>query len=184
MVRVIGLCGCIGAGKGTVSKILQKKLGYSPITIGDVVREHVINLGLQPNRETTDYESKKMLEENGKFYWMNQVVKNIKEGTETKYLVDGVRLPSDDEILRNSFKNYSLILVQASERTRFNRLKNRKRLGDPDTIQEFREQEERQILNYQVDETFSKADYVINNEDISFKELEKVIDEFLEKYIF
>lgn len=163
MVRVIGLCGSIGAGKDVVSKFIAKEYGYVQITVGDVVRAFVKNMGLEPTRDNCDRISEDKRREHGATFWLKQCVEVIKNQHLNKVVVDGVRLPSDDEILRDSFCDYILFKVDASPKVRFERLKSRGRPGFPETLEKFNEHEERQNEMFKLDETFSKAAALIDN---------------------
>ena len=50
-MKVIGLMGTIGAGKGTVADYLMGRYGFKSITMGDLVREEAEKVGLEKNRE-------------------------------------------------------------------------------------------------------------------------------------
>jgi dephospho-CoA kinase len=163
MVEVIGLCGSIGAGKDVVSKFLKSEYGYIQITVGDVVRAFVKNKGLEPTRDNCDRISEEMRQKNGPTFWLEQCVEVIKNQELDKVVVDGVRLPSDDEILRNSFCDYILFKVDASPEVRFERLKTRARPGFPETLEKFEEHEKRQNEMFKLDVTFKRAAAVIDN---------------------
>ena len=164
MVKVIGLTGSIGAGKGEVGKFLVEKHGYAQLTIGDVVREYLREHGMEITRDNSVKVSEEMRQKHGITYWVQKVVDKIRKEGYQKVVVDGVRLPSDDELLRKNFgKDYILIKVDASPNIRFERLRERARPGFPKTIEEFKLHETRENRVFKLDETFKKAEAVIDN---------------------
>lgn len=182
MVKVIGLCGSIGSGKGAVSEYLIKKYNYEHITVGDVVRAAVKKKGLEITRDNTDKLGSEARKKYGLDYWLKQVVETIKNNNWEKVIVDGVRTPNDDKVLKESFKeNYILLKVDANPLIRFERLKSRARPGFPKTMDEFKKHEARQIELFKVDVTFNLANATILNEG-TLKELNKNVDNVFIKY--
>ncbi len=181
MVKVIGLTGSIGAGKGEVGKYLASKYGYVQLTIGDVVRDYLREHGMEITRDNSVRVSEEMRQKYGVTYWVQKVVdKILKEGYD-KVVVDGVRLPTDDKLLRDSFgKDYILIKVDADPSIRFERLKKRARPGFPKTLEEFKFHEQRENKVFKLDQTFKLADAVVDN-STTLEELYKRVDELLTK---
>lgn len=164
MVKVIGLCGSIGAGKNVVSKFLVKEYNYVQITIGDVVREELSKRGVPITRDNSDRISEEMRKKYGITYWVEQCIKKIVDEKYERAVIDGVRLPSDNELIKKSFgDDYVLFKVDADEKIRFERLKSRGRPGFPKTPEEFKKHEERQNKLFNLNETFKQAKAVIDN---------------------
>ena len=80
-------------------------------------------------------------------------------------------------------KDFILVGIDAPIEIRFKRLKERNRVGDAKTLEEFKKQEQRENLNnatnQQLDETFKLAKKVIVN-DGSLEELHKKIDDLIQ----
>lgn len=172
---IIGLMGQIGAGKGEVSIILEKN-GFEVVVFGDVVREEVISEGLEPNRENTDKISKLRTGDNPN-YWRERVYEKIKNLE--KAVVDGIRYPEDAEFFKEKLGDkFILLFVTAPTETRFMRLNKRNRVGDPQTIEHFKSQEEKQEELFNVSKTLGMADLTIDNIGTK-EELEAKVNEFL-----
>jgi dephospho-CoA kinase len=164
MVKVIGLTGSIGAGKDVVSKYLVSKYGYIQVTVGDVVRAAMKEKGIELTRENSDSFSQKMRDKYGIAYWISQCVKKIKDENYEKAVIDGVRLPSDNETIKKAFgKDYILFKVDAKPLIRFERLQSRGRADLPKDLAQFNSQEESQIKMFKLDETFKAASAIIDN---------------------
>ncbi|VVB74891.1 Dephospho-CoA kinase [Candidatus Tiddalikarchaeum anstoanum] len=164
MVKVIGLCGSIGAGKDVVSKYLVKNYGYVQLTIGDIVREEMTEKKIEITRENSDHYSEEMRKKYGQDYFVKRCIEKIKKEKYTHAIIDGVRLPSDSELILKAFKkDYVMFEVNADPFLRYERLQIRGRSDLPHTLEEFDKQERMQNDIFHLDETFKKASEVIDN---------------------
>lgn len=180
-MKVIGLVGTIGAGKDTVAGHLIKKYKYQSISTGDIIRKMVSEEGKEPNRENSQIFQKEKREKEGSDFFSRKVVEEIKKNQWEKAIFNGVRTPDDAKALKKEFgKNAVIILVDAEPHLRFERLKGRKRIGDPETFEEFQKQDkaEKELFNF--DEVLKYVNYTIKNEG-TYEELHKKIDVLLEK---
>ena len=97
--------------------------------------------------------------------------------------MDSIRSPYEaKELMKN--KNFTLVGIDASIELRFKRLLERNRVGDAKTLEEFKQQEQRENLksdtNQQLDATFKLSQKIILN-DGSLEELHKKIDELIKQ---
>ena len=51
-IRIIGITGTLGAGKGTVVEYLKEKYGFVHFSVRDFLKEEVLRRGLEPNRDS------------------------------------------------------------------------------------------------------------------------------------
>jgi dephospho-CoA kinase len=180
MVKVIGLTGSIGAGKDVVSKYLVSNYGYTQITVGDVVREAIKDKGIEITRENIDAFSQEMRDKFGADYWIKQCVKKAKNYP--KSVIDGVRLPSDNEAIKSEFgEDYILFKVDAEPMVRFQRLQSRGRSDLPKDLAQFESQESGQNKMFKLDETFKAASAVIDN-SATLENLYKNTDFVMKKF--
>jgi dephospho-CoA kinase len=90
-------------------------------------------------------------------------------------IVDGIRSLAEIEAFKNTFE-VVLVAVHASPLSRFKRLTKRGRSDDPDTWEEFRERDRRE-LGFGIGDAIAMADIMIVNDDgvdqlrISFEKL-------------
>jgi len=149
-MEVIGLMGTIGAGKGTVAEYLEKNYGFKTITMGDLVREEADRRGIDyrtdEGRKELQNLSEDMKNENGRDYWMIKTIEKIEEMGWDRAVIDGIREPSEADGYKEKLGvEKKIILVDADAELRFKRMKEkRNRPGDPQTLEEFREQEKRE----------------------------------------
>ena len=181
---VIGLIGTIGSGKDEVAKYIVDKHGFQQITMGDLIREETSKRGLELNRENLQATSADVTDKQGMKYWGDMVVLKVKKSGWQKVLINGVRRVPELEVYKKGFgKKFNLILVDADPKIRFDRLKGRKRTGDPKSLEEFKKQERGEIKLYGTfDECVKLADFTVKNES-TFEELYKNTDKVMEKIL-
>jgi len=126
--RIIGLLGTIGSGKTYVSDYLVKNYGFYKISMGDLIREKTIKLGIERTRENLIKVANEYREKYGADYWINEVFKKVKNSMNKNILIDGVRTPIEAETAK---KNKAiLIFIDAKPILRYKRLIKRAREGE------------------------------------------------------
>ncbi len=178
-MKVIGLIGLIGSGKDLISDYLSSKYGYSVITMGDIVREIATKLGRTHERYDLQLTQKEMTEKYGMEYFPQQVVKKIREGNVEKVVINGIRRPEDAIIPKREFgKDMLIIYVDVDPKIRFERMKLRKREGDPETFEDFKKQEENEFKFFRLEETINLADVTIDNNSTKehvYEQIDKIL---------
>ncbi|MFP4232744.1 MAG: AAA family ATPase [Candidatus Aenigmatarchaeota archaeon] len=178
---VLGLTGPIGAGKDAVSDYLEKEHGFETFSCGDVIRKIAEEEGLEPTRENLQMLGKEYRKKEGKGFLGKKAAEIAENKGSDKLAVNGIRNPEEVEELKKKLgKTFNLIHVKASEETRFRRLKERARPGDPQSFQEFEKQDSVEKDKFNMEETFSMADKEITNEG-TMEELYRKVDSLLEK---
>lgn len=161
---VIGLTGLIGAGKSSITKYLIDKYDFSYVSSGDVVRLELKKEGLKINRENAQLVAKEKVEEFGQDYWVNKVIHIIKNSKTEHSIFDGVRYWIDYSKCKDEFgDNFILIQVDAPPKIRFERMKLRARPGDPQTFEEFKNQQQKELEFFDLEKIFEKKTFFIDN---------------------
>lgn len=180
-MKVIGLVGRIGAGKDEVVEYLEERHGFEAFGMGDVVRKIAEERGVEPTRENLQRLGKECREERGANFLARKAVEIVRDSKNEKFAVNGIRNPEEVEALRDEFNGkFKLLRIDAKPKIRFRRLKERGRSGDPETFEEFKEQDENETEKFSMKRTFKKADYAINNNG-RLEELHKKVDSFLKQ---
>ena len=170
---IIGLMGRIGSGKGTVADVLIKEYGFKSVTMGDLAREEVRERGLEPSREITTKISTELLSKDPA-YFIKKAIKKIRESGHDRWIIDGIRRLLDVQEFKKAFPEIRFIRVDVKPEIRFKRLQERGRPGFPKTFEEFMEHEKLEDEKFNLSETLSHADYVLNNDGTMDELTEKV----------
>ncbi len=169
-----------GAGKGVFRKIVQN-LGYSVVTMGDVVRAEVKRRNLKPTPENMGKVMLNLREVAGPVAIAKQCVPTLKQKTGKMVVIDGIRSLVEVEEFKKHFPDFVLIAVHSSPKTRYKRLVNRKRSDDPPNWGIFMERDLRE-LGIGMGSVISVADYMIINEG-SINQLKNKISQLVAKVL-
>ncbi|MDD3984852.1 MAG: nucleoside monophosphate kinase [Methanobacterium sp.] len=183
-MKVIGVTGLPGSGKGVVSRV-AKKLGIPIISMGDVIRNEA-----KKRDEKTGDTAVKLRKEYGEFIVAERCVKTIKEYYNTMetsnnivvkspiFMIEGIRSPYEVEIFKKNFNYFKVIAVHSTPRTRFKRLQRRKRPDDSREKSEFTLRDERE-LKFGIGNVIATADYMIINKG-PIKKIKSIVRSILE----
>ena len=160
---VIGLAGMPGSGK-SLAVDTARQLGYSIVTMGDVIREETKKRGLDLTPENVGKVMLELRQEDGNFVIARRCIPKIQEIATYKVLVDGLRSLFEAEIFKDTFKKFSLIAIHAAPETRFRRLANRRRSDDTLRREIFCERDKRE-LSVGIGNVIAMAEELIINEN-------------------
>lgn len=133
-----------GSGKSLVVETAQE-LGYSIVTMGDVIREETRKRGLVLNPYNVGKVMLELRAEGGNYVVAKKCIPKIEAETTKCVLVDGLRSFHEVEIFKSYFDSFTLIAVHASPKVRFARLVRRGRSDDPSSWQVFHERDMREL---------------------------------------
>lgn len=157
-----------GSGKSLVASAL-KKLADIVISMGDVIREEALKRGVKLEPCSLMELARTLRRERGPDVIAREVVERIK-GTKAKVVVvDGVRSLAEVDRFKDVGEVY-IVAVHSSPRTRFKRLLERGREGDPKTFDEFLYRDLAE-LELGLGPVIALADVMIVNEGLSVNEL-------------
>ena len=164
-MRVIGVTGMPGSGKSVVARIANN-LGINVIRMGDVIRNEAEKRNADIGETAIE-----LRKEYGKYVVAERCVEIIKESSHDripndnnlKYMIEGIRSPAEVKIFKKHFKGFKVIAVHSNPKTRFVRLKRRKRTDDSADISEFYKRDNRE-LNFGIGTVIATSDYMIVNE--------------------
>jgi len=181
-MHLIGVTGLIGSGKNAVSDYIIDKHHYKHIDFGDIVRDFSTSIGKTHKREDLRETRRIFTQKYDLKFFGEQVVKRIKENKWERVVITGIRYPEDIEPIKKKFgHDMILILVEAGERVRFERIVKRNSVRDPKTFTEFMEEESREITLFNFSGVFAYADHRIDNSGTK-EDLHKNIDKFMKEY--
>lgn len=141
---VVGLGGMPGSGKSLVVEA-ARELGYSIVTMGDVIRGETQKRGLEPTPSNVGKVMLELRAEGGNYVVAKKCIPKIEAQSTRCVLVDGLRSLHEAEIFKSNFDSFTLIAVHAPPKVRFSRLVRRARSDDPSTWEVFHERDMREL---------------------------------------
>jgi dephospho-CoA kinase len=179
-MKVLGIVGLPGSGKGEFSKIAEQ-LGIPVVVMGDVIREEVQKAGLEPTGENMGIVSKALREKDGMAAIAIACIpvidrKRNEKNTSNLVLIDGLRSDAETHVLRDHFPDFVLIAITAPDEIRCARLCSRGRSDDIRTSEELQMRDARET-GFGLLKAIHMADLTIENKtDINiFKEKVKSV---------
>ena len=176
---IIGLTGKNGSGKGEIADFLKER-GFHYLSLSDVIRHYLRSRRKPLTRKNLIETGNRLRFEKGPGFLAEEVLREM--DIDKNYVVDSIRHPGEVEVLRRR-SDFVLLRVEASQRVRFERLKQRGRERDPKTFQEFLRLERLEAKSHvkedqQLHQTLRMADKgIANNGSL------KALDEKLRKLL-
>jgi dephospho-CoA kinase len=180
-MKVIGVTGLPGSGKSVVSRV-AKNLKIPVVRMGDVIRNEAKKRNI-----TSGEMAVKLREEYGEFVVAERCVSTVKrlnnnrkkaknKGSSSRpkiYMIEGIRSPYEVEIFKKNFKDFKVIAVHSTPKTRFKRVQKRNRADDSAKVSEFQRRDKRE-LKFGIGDVIATADYMVVNEGPA-KKLKSVV---------
>ena len=179
---IVGLTGKNASGKWEVANYLKER-GFVYYSLSDVIRDEATKRNLEHSRDNLINLGNELREKFGPDVLAEKINEKIRASHVDDFVIDSIRSPFEaKKLMKNN--DFILVGIDAPAEVRFKRLLERNRLGDAKTLEEFKEQEQRENLksdtSQQLDKTFEMAQKVIVN-DGSLEELHKKIDDLLKE---
>lgn len=179
---IIGITGTLGAGKGTIVEYLQTK-GFKHYSVRAYITQELERRGLPINRDNMVAVGNDLREKNSPSYIVEQLFEGAKkEGGDC--VIESIRTPGEADALKNRGEFY-LLAVDATPRTRYDRIVKRQSATDSVSLEEFIVAEQREMGStdpnkQNIGKCMGMADFLFENNG-TFEELYKKIEEFLKK---
>lgn len=141
---IIAVSGRNGAGKGELIKCLEGE-GFRSLSLSDAIRQVLAERGVQETRGRMIETGRELRAEGGPGVLAERLLAMMDPGHD--WAVDSVRHPAEVEVLRASGRPFRLVWVDADEATRFERITSRGRSGDPESLEELRALEARELAS-------------------------------------
>ena len=178
--KVIGITGMPGSGKSTFAEV-ARSLGFKVIVMGDFLREEAKKRKIKPTAENLGKLMIKIREEKGEKILAKLTVKAVRNMSEEKILIDGVRSLAELEEFRRRFPNFKLVAIHAPQESRFKRVSGRARSDDPSAWKSFIRRELRE-LRVGVGSAIALADKIVENSG-SIEEFKETVEKVLKEII-
>ncbi len=165
---VIALIGMPGSGKTEASEVVSKETGASTVVMGDIIREETLKRGLELNPENMGFVSIGLRQNHGDDVIAKRCIEKIKRIKNDIVIVEGVRSLAEIRAFKEKIPNFYTVLIEASQKTRFERLKKRGRPDDSISWDTFVKRDERE-LGFGIGKAIDSADFCIANEKEDLK---------------
>lgn len=168
------------SGKTEAVKI-AKNMNFQVVRMGDMVWDEVNKQGLKLNNKNVGTIANQMREKHGQDIWALKTINKIKSmGKIESIIIDGIRnIEEIDTFKRELGKNFVVVAVEISDKTRQKRALKRGRKDDSKDIKKVKERDQRE-LRWGLGSAIASADIVVSNEG-SIDGFRKHIKEILER---
>jgi len=165
-VKVIGTVGRNASGKNALVQYLHRRCGIPVVEAGDIARDMARKKGIEPTRENLHRISQQAIEEHGRDFFMERLIERIEESDWDVVGIAGIRTPADIRTLRERFgEDLLLVHVEVGDPSlRFRRTQARDDPRDPDTYQQFLQQDREEEEMFHLGEAIELADLTVEND--------------------
>jgi dephospho-CoA kinase len=180
-MKIIGITGTIGAGKGTIVDYLVNNYGFKHYSVRGYLIKEAQKQNLPLNRDTYVQLANKLREENSSSYIIDELYKEAeKEGVDA--IIESIRTPGEIASLRAK-ENFTLWAVDADPQIRYERIFARQSETDHISFETFLANEQREMntndpTKQNLAECIRQADLLfVNNGDLEklFQQIENIL---------
>ncbi len=182
-MKVIALVGQPSSGKDTAAAYFMT-LGFNHISTGDIIREEMAALGLPLDREHMNRFSTEQRRTRGGSYPADIAADRVVGDC----VISGLRNTAEIGYLKGFFgSSFVIVALEVPLAARYERARQRGRVGDMISMDEFKKQEEIErkgnASSHELDAVIEQADFSISNEG-TVSELHAKLDSMLNQIGF
>jgi len=188
-MKVIGVVGLNGSGKDELVDYLHQRCGIPVLSAGEIARDIAAEEGVYPTRANLHDISQRYIAQYGEDYFMRRLIERIEERQWEAVGITGIRTSADVRTLKGHFgEDFFLVHVEVSDpQIRYERTKQRGEARDPQTYEEFLQQDKTEEEIFHISKAIQHADVTINNngslEALHRKIKESVVQEILSEVV-
>lgn len=186
-MKIIGITGTLGAGKGTIVDYMRDHYGYKHYSVRQYLIEEANRRGMELNRDTFVVVANDLRAKHSPSYITDQLYLQAAENGQNA-IIESVRTPGEVDSLRQH-EHFLLFGVDADPKIRYERIVARASETDKVSYETFIANEQREMSstdpNHQnIGRCMKMADHVfMNNGDFEdlYRQLEEVLGKVEEK---
>ena len=142
-MRIIGITGTLGAGKGTIVDYLVKKRGYRHYSVRGFLIKEAERRGMEINRDTFVVVANDLRASHSPSYIIDQLyLEALENGTDA--IIESIRTPGEVESLRRK-DHFILVGIDADPEIRYGRIVDRASETDKISFETFIQNEQREM---------------------------------------
>ena len=172
-MKIIGITGTLGAGKGTIVDYLQDKHGFKHFSVRGFLTEIINQRKLPLNRDTMVEVANELRAKHAPSYIVEKLYEKAKESN-TDSIIESIRTVGEIQSLRK-LDGFRLLAVDAHAELRYERILERNSETDRISFETFKENEGREMTSTDINKQnlgacIAQADFKLMN-DGSFDNL-------------
>lgn len=178
----VGITGHMGAGKGELCKMLQKR-GFKYISLSDIVRVQADKNNLEHTRTNLQNLGNSLREKEGAGVLGKRVRQQIEKDENTNWVIDGIRNPHEVNELKR-LPSFHLIGISVDPEIIIKRVQKRQRIDEVLQAEDIKKALERENgtnepeSGQQVGKCIEMCDFMIINEE-TLEKMDQKLEHFL-----
>lgn len=181
-MKIIGITGTLGAGKGTIVDFLVKEKAYLHFSVRQYLIEEIKGRGMIVNRDSMTNVANDLRANNSPAYIIEELYKEASAAGKNS-IIESIRTPGEIEYLKKQ-GDFILLAVDAKPELRFDRIKIRASETDKIDFATFTANEKREMNSndpnkQNLGKCIAMADIVLNNNG-TVKELIDQLNNYLD----
>ena len=180
-MKIIGITGTLGAGKGTIVDYLVAKHGFTHFSVRGYLMAIIKAKGLEVNRDSLTHTANELRANNSPSFIAEELFKEA-EKSGANCIIESIRTPGEVSALKAK-GGFKLLSVDTDRRIRYDRILLRGSETDHISFETFAANEEREMNSIDPNKQnlsacMSQADFHLSNNG-TFEELYHQIDQIM-----